>query len=101
MKESTKKKLCELAGNIYDCLFTCKECLVFESGNIEILIRAMWVINKGYKYLIVLAGEKIIINVIAKNTIGDLEYYEYLYDDYDNEQSALEKALEYVIEQGE
>jgi hypothetical protein len=83
MNNDFKEWLCKKAGRGKLIPLDWKYC------ELEILIKAMWAINRKGKYYIILEPNLISVN---KN--------EFFYAQYNNsEQKALEKALEYIYEQ--
>ena len=125
MKEEHKKRLCELAGFVYygkcpeyeDCVYMhCNgDCAKFgktENGElfhywycdspqitIEILIKAMWAINREYNNLHITMNANFIMASWHEDSDGEW-YEQFWYNEYNNsEQQALEAALIYILEQ--
>ena len=104
MIEEHKKKLCELAGVVVqkiaggDCIFDSSGCyyplLKNVTLSLEILIKAMWAINRERKYLIQIDAHC----VYVKGNNKALKNFTFRFSDYNNnsEQEALTAALEYI-----
>ena len=103
MKESINKEICRLArveyyGSCSDCktIESCRDTECFVVGadeiTIDILVRAMWAINREGIYEIDINSKGVFVWDV-KETLNKNSYYK----DFDNEQSALQSAIEYVI----
>jgi hypothetical protein len=99
VKKDFNKWVCELVGVDYPCnrcipdqISGCRDCGF--KITLEILIKAMWAINKdSNQWAIILKPFKV---ELIDSLQGDREFSFSLYNG--SEQTALKKALEYVME---
>ncbi len=100
MTDDFKKWLCELAG--YETTSWCgyiKKGLVYDLRKndvpLEILIKAMWIINRGGRRFVNMNWEQITIYAEGPYHLGAVYSKKY----NNSEQEALTAALEYIYEQ--
>jgi hypothetical protein len=99
MKESDKKKICELAGEGYHVsekgvILNYDNYSVNECEMISLLVRAMWAINKITPIEIINYKDSININFTDERfSDTDIEF-----KFKDGEQKALEQAIVYCIQ---
>lgn len=94
MTNGFKKRMCELAGYNY-ADFKPTGTFYWKDKELEILIRAMWAINRADDWHIIMDN----CGLWLYNPYGDFEI-EFEYRNHNNsEQEALIKALEYIYKE--
>lgn len=86
---------CNYSENSLECLE--EDCFEKDETDILlILIKAMWAINREESFKLQIEFNRILISGMYN---GSSYFKEFLYKDYNSEQQALEKALEYIYKQ--
>ena len=73
-----------------------RDCKPFEDLSADVLIKAMWAINREGIFFINTLQNSVFIDTVDQKNGADIAYY-FLYKDHNNsEQEALDKALRYI-----
>lgn len=97
MSESFKEWLCKLSGIDNADKVSNIDSLMNSRGYLEILIKAMWAINKLKRSPHRIVLEENSVQISEYNQGMNVKYFNYnLYDN--NEQKALETALQYIFD---